>query len=65
MNLYKFDPREDITVYELAIILRTFMLAMHGEDPGKNLELIKPLVDKMVALDPSTARHFTPVGNYD
>ena len=65
MNLYKFEPASDITVQELALILKTFMLAIHQETPHKNLEILGDLVDFFKSLDPEMSRHFQAVTDYD
>lgn len=63
--LFKFDPTADITVGELALIFKTFLLAIHQEEPTKNLEVMKEMVDYLVSKDPEIARHFQEVSGYD
>lgn len=65
MNLYKFDPTEDITTSELATVLKTFLLIMHGEGPEKNLEVEGEFVDYLINQKPEFARHFQKVDGYD
>lgn len=65
MSLYKFNPEKDITTYELALVVKSFFLAMHGEGPSNNLELEGYVVDFLVQLDPEMARHFQSVADYD
>lgn len=65
MSLYKFEPSDDITVQELALIFKTFLLAIHQEAPTKNLEVMADLVDFFVSKNPKMARHFQEVTGYD
>ena len=65
MSLFKFEPAADITAYELAIVLRTFFLAMHNEGPDKNLEVGGEVVDFLSTISPEFSRHFQSVEGYD
>lgn len=65
MNLYAFNPSKDITAYELALIVKSFLLAMHGEGPQNNLEMEGHIVDFLTKLDPNLSRHFIQVEGYD
>lgn len=65
MSLYKFEPTDDITVQELALIFKTFLLAIHQEAPTKNLEVMAELVEFFMSKDPKMARHFQEVLGYD
>lgn len=65
MSVFKFEPSEDITAGELALIVKTFLLAIHQETPDKNLEVLGDLVDYFVSKDPNMKRHFIPVDDYD
>ncbi|MCK9529489.1 MAG: hypothetical protein M0R77_02835 [Gammaproteobacteria bacterium] len=65
MSLYKFEPSEDITVQELALIVKTFLLAIHQEGPTKNLEVMEDLVEFFISKNPSIIRHFQEVSDYD
>lgn len=65
MSLFKFEPTSDITTQQLALIVRSFLLVMHGEDPGNNLEMEGSVVEFLITLDPSISNHFDSVQDYD
>lgn len=65
MSIFKFEPSKDITTYELAVILKTFLLAIHQEAPNKNLEVMSSMVNFLKSVDPEMARHFIEVSGYD
>lgn len=65
MSLFKFDPKPDITTYELALIVKSFLLIMHGEGPGNNLEIESQVIDFLKKLDDNLNRHFDSVEGYD
>lgn len=65
MSLFKFDPKPDITPYELALIVKTFLLIMHGEGPNNNLELEGNIVNLLRKMDANLNRHFESVEKYD
>lgn len=65
MNLFKFEPKQDITPYELALVLKAFMLVIHGESPDKNLELTGDHVEELKRQNLNLGRHFKPVAGYD
>lgn len=65
MSLYKFDPKSDITTHELALVVKAFLLVMHGETPDKNLELTGEHVDQLKKQNLNLGRHFKQVDDYD